>query len=98
MFGVDVATREPLTTTVSAKGQVTLPKAIRQALGWDAGTLLVVLTREGGLMVQPLRPFAETKPADVFGCLAYDGPPKTIEEMDTAVFSEAARGHAGSRH
>ena len=93
-----MATREPMTTTVSAKGQVTLPKAIRQALGWDAGTRLVVLTRDDGLMLQARRLFAETKPEDVFGCLAYDGPPKTIEEMDAAVLAEAARRHAGGRH
>ena len=29
---------ERLTTTVSTKGQVILPKAIRQALHWEAGT------------------------------------------------------------
>ena len=45
-------------------------------------------------MQKPLRPFAETKPEDVFGCLAYDGPPKTIEEIDEAVLAEAARRHA----
>lgn len=93
-----MTTHEPMTTTVSTKGQVILPKAIRRVLGWEAGTRLVVLTREDGLMLQPLRLFAETKPEDVFGCLAYDGPPKTIEEMDAAVLAEAARSHAGSRH
>lgn len=93
-----MAARGPMTTTVSTKGQVILPKAIRQALRWDAGTRLVVLTTEDGLMLKPLGQFAETKPEDVFGCLAYDGPPKTIEEMDAAVLAEAARSHAGSRH
>ena len=31
-----------LTTTVSTKGQVILPKSIRQARQWEAGTRLVV--------------------------------------------------------
>ena len=31
-------TAETLTTTVSTMGQIILPKAIRQALGWDEGT------------------------------------------------------------
>ena len=50
------------------------------------------------VMLNPLRPFAEAKPEDVFGCLAYDGPPKTIEEMDEAVLAEAARRHADVPH
>ena len=38
----------PMTTTVSTKGQVILPKAIRQRRDWDAGTrLLVEETPEG---------------------------------------------------
>lgn len=49
-------------------------------------------------MLKPLRPFAEAKPEDVFRCLAYDGPPKTIEEMDEAVLAEAARGQADIPH
>ena len=33
---------ERLTTTISTKGQVILPKAIRRALRWEAGMRLVV--------------------------------------------------------
>ena len=32
----------PPTTTLSTKGQVILPKPIREALGWDAGARLIV--------------------------------------------------------
>ena len=49
-------------------------------------------------MLKPLPPFAEVKPENVFGCLAYDGPAKTIEEMDAAVLAEAARSHADVPH
>ena len=37
-----MAVLDKLTTTVSTKGQITLPKAIRQALRWHAGTRLTV--------------------------------------------------------
>ncbi len=34
---------------------------------------------------------AETRPEDVFGCLAFDGPPKSLAEMHAAVLAEARR-------
>jgi AbrB family looped-hinge helix DNA binding protein len=37
-----MAAVETLTTTVSTKGQVILPKAIRQRKHWEPGTRLVV--------------------------------------------------------
>ena len=86
---------EQLTTTVSTKGQVILPKAIRQTLGWQAGTRLVVENRPEGVLLKPESVFAETRPEDVFGCLAYDGPPKSVADMQAGVLAEARRRHAG---
>ena len=44
---------EKLRTTVSTKGQVILPKAIRRQRRWEAGTrLLVENTPEGGALVR----------------------------------------------
>ena len=86
---------EQLTTTVSTKGQVILPKAIRQTLGWRAGTRLVVENRPEGVLLRPESVFAETRPEDVFGCLAYDGPPKSVADMHAGVLAEARRRHAG---
>ena len=39
--------------------------------------------------------FSETRPEDVFGSLAYDGPPKSLQEMRAGVLAEARRRHAG---
>ena len=39
------------------------------------------------------RLFPVTRPEDMFGSLPYDGPPKSIEEMDAAVLEEAKRRH-----
>ena len=86
---------EQLTTTVSTKGQVILPKAIRQTLGWRAGTRLVVENRPEGVLLKPQPAFAETRPEDVFGCLAYDGPPKSLADMQAGILAEARRRHAG---
>ena len=88
-------TPEPLTTTLSTKGQVILPKAIRQALRWAAGTRLVVENTPDGVLLKPEPVFAETRPEDVFGSLAYDGPSKSPQEMRAGVLAEARRRHAG---
>ncbi len=55
-------------TTVSTKGQVILPKAIRDRLQWDAGTRLVVQQTADGVLLKALTTtFAPTRPEDVFG-------------------------------
>ena len=85
---------EQLTTTVSTKGQVILPRAIRRALGWEAGTRLVVENRPEGVLLKPEPVFAKTQPQDVFACLVWDGPPKSLADMQAGVLAEARRRHA----
>ena len=87
------------TTTVSTKGQVILPKAIRDLLHWDSGTRLAVRhTADGVLLTRLSGAFAPTRPDDVFGCLAYDGEPKSVEQMDAGIAAEARRRHASGRY
>ena len=86
---------ERLTTTVSTKGQVILPKTIRQALRWEAGTRLVVENTTDGVLLRPAAYFTETRPEDVFGRLAHEGAPKSLAEMEAGVLAEAKRRHAG---
>ena len=85
---------EQLTTTVSTKGQVILPRAIRRALGWKAGTRLVVENRPEGVLLKPEPVFAETRPQDVFACLVWEGPPKSLADMQAGILAEARRRHA----
>jgi AbrB family looped-hinge helix DNA binding protein len=88
-----MAAKEKLTTTVSSKGQVILPSALRQRREWRAGTRLTVEETEDGVLLKPAPAFAETRPEDVFGALPYRGKPKTIAEMDVGVLAEAKRRH-----
>ena len=90
-----IPTMQRLTTTVSTKGQVVLPKVIRQSLRWDAGTRLVVESTPEGVLLKPEPVFAATRPEDVYGCLSFDGPPKTLSEMEAGILAEAKRRHAG---
>lgn len=83
--------QDRLTTIVSTKGQVILPKAIRDQRHWPAGTRLSVEDTPDGVLLKPVPIFAATTIDAVFGSLAYAGKAKTIEEMDAAVVAEAKR-------
>ena len=85
---------ETLTTTVSTKGQVILPKALRRALRWEAGMRLTVENTPDGVLLKPLPAFSETRPEDVYGRLASSGAPKSLAEMEAGVLAEARRRHA----
>ena len=88
-----------LTTTVSTKGQVILPKAIRDQLRWDAGTQLAVEQTSGGVLLTPVRAvFAPTRVEDVFGCLGPVGEARSVEEMEAGVAAEVRRRHARGRY
>jgi len=89
-----MAASEKLTTTVSTKGQVILPSAIRKRRDWGAGTRLQVEDTPEGVLLKPAPAFAETRPEEVFGSLPHIGKPKTLEEMDAGVLAEARRRHA----
>lgn len=82
------------TTTVSTKGQVILPKSVRESRCWDAGTRLLVEETSEGVLLRKVPDFAPTRYEDVAGMLKYDGEPKTIEKMNEAVLQEARRRFA----
>jgi AbrB family looped-hinge helix DNA binding protein len=66
-------------TKVSTKGQVILPKAIREKHKWKPGTELNVEETPNGVLSTPTRHFAPTKLEDVAGMLRHkvriDHPP-----------------------
>ncbi len=80
-----------LTTILSTKGQVILPKAIREQRDWRPGTRLVVEETEEGVLLRRAPLMAATQVSEVFGRLSSDRAPVSIEEMDAAVALEAAR-------
>jgi len=79
------------TTRLSSKGQVIIPKAIRDGHGWRAGTTFEIEETPDGILLRPQRIAPRTTIEDVFGCLAYDGPTISIEDMNEAVAAEARR-------
>jgi AbrB family looped-hinge helix DNA binding protein len=89
-----VSAVEKPTTIISTKGQVILPKAIRQQRRWGAGTRLVVEDTPEGVLLKPVPLFPATKPKDVFASLPPRGAPKSLEEMEAGIAAEARRRHA----
>lgn len=85
-------------TVLSARGQITLPKAVREQRKWHEGTKLVVEDTADGVLLRSARVFPLTRPEDVFGVLAYKGKPKTIKEMNAGIVAEAKRRHARGRY
>ncbi|MYH57543.1 MAG: AbrB/MazE/SpoVT family DNA-binding domain-containing protein [Boseongicola sp. SB0675_bin_26] len=83
-----------LTTTASSKGQVVLPKVVRQSRRWEAGTRPAVEDMADGVPLKPLPVIASTRLADVFGILASTGTPRTLAEMQAGIMAEGRR-HAG---
>jgi AbrB family looped-hinge helix DNA binding protein len=89
-----MASDQKTTVRVSAKGQLILPKWIRQRRHWYAGTRLVIEDTADGVLLKSAPLFKPTRPEDVFGSLKYSGPAKTLEEMDAGVLAEARRRYA----
>jgi antitoxin PrlF len=69
--------------TITAKGQVTIPKAIREGLKIDTGDKIeIILTRDREAIIRPV----SKKVDDMFCRLHRSGrPPVSIEAMKTAV-------------
>ena len=86
-----MATAQKLTTTLSTKGQVILPKAIRDQRHWPAGTKLIVEETPEGVLLKSMPVFASTDMAAVFGSLRPTGPALSIDDMNVVIAEEAKR-------
>ncbi len=70
---------------ITARGQTTLPKAVREALSLKPGDRVRYIIGEGEVRILPVRPISK-----LFGRLKYDGPAVSLEEMDIAISEGAA--------
>jgi AbrB family looped-hinge helix DNA binding protein len=78
------------TTKLSSKGQVVLPKSVRDARGWRAGTECVVESTTDGVVRRTRKPFPPTSIEQVAGMLPYKGSAKTLEDFDRGIRAEVA--------
>ncbi len=78
---------------ISSKGQLVLPKAVRDAHGLVPGSVVEVESVGDTIVLKPRTRVARKKYTldEVAGFLKYDGPPVTIEDMNRGIEEEARR-------
>ncbi|MDO8958381.1 MAG: AbrB/MazE/SpoVT family DNA-binding domain-containing protein [Rhodocyclaceae bacterium] len=69
------------TITLSSKGQVVIPKEIRDELHWVAGTQISLASNASGVTLKALPKKTGCRFADLIGMLKHDGPPLSDEEL-----------------
>jgi AbrB family looped-hinge helix DNA binding protein len=79
------------TTVLSQKGQVVIPKRIRQARGWEPGLRLVVEPTAEGLSLRPLQATRADVAASLLGAVGYRGPRRSLTEMEAGIRQGARR-------
>jgi AbrB family looped-hinge helix DNA binding protein len=85
-------------TKLSTKGQVILPKAIRDSRAWDVGTEFTVEDVGEGILLRPLHRIRETTLDQVAGCLKYTGPRKSIAQMNASIAQQVKKRHDSGRY
>ena len=74
-------------STITSKGQTTLPKSVRKALGVVPGDRVhYVILDNNDVRMMAARPLAR-----LFGAFRHEGTPRTLQDMEHAI-SEGASG------
>ena len=80
-----------VSSTITSKGQTTLPKAVRQALGVTAGDRVCYVVHDNAVRLLPVRPIGR-----LFGALKHDGPPLSLEDMERGIAEGACEEQAAA--
>ena len=78
-------------TTLSAKGQVVIPRAVRERHAWGAGTEFSVEDQGNVIVLRPIGLGPSAAVESLLGCTGYHGPPKSLEDMDDGIARGARR-------
>ncbi len=79
-----IATRSQA-TRLSTKGQLIIPKDVRERHGWTAGVELLVEDRGDSVILRRAVDLPETTVDDLVGCAGYKGPALSLEEMEAGI-------------
>ncbi len=80
-------------SVITSKGQTTLPKKVRDALGLQPGDKLRYAVLKNGVWFGKVQPIESLK-----GVLKYDGPPKTLEDMERGIIEGAVASALGEEY
>jgi len=78
------------TTRLSTKGQIIIPKIIRENRGWKPGLEFTIESKGDSLFLKPVRPFPRREIGEVIGCAGYKGPRRSLKDMEAAIRKGAA--------
>ena len=73
------------TIKLSSKGQLVLPKPLRDSFGWHQGMQFSVEPSNDGVLLRPLQCFKATRLHDVVGSAGYSGKAMSSADMKNAV-------------
>ncbi|MDX8395540.1 MAG: AbrB/MazE/SpoVT family DNA-binding domain-containing protein [Mariprofundaceae bacterium] len=73
------------TARLSSKGQLIIPKSIRDQHAWHTGQELEVIDTKEGILLRSKSPFPTTTIDDLTHLKAYSGPTKSLDEMTEAI-------------
>lgn len=76
-------------THLSSKGQVVIPHEIREAHQWVPGTEFAIIDNHEGISLIPIKPFKKIPVKDIVGCVGYQGPKKSLQEMQAGIIKGA---------
>jgi AbrB family looped-hinge helix DNA binding protein len=80
------------TTSISSRGQVVIPMAVRKGHDWKPGTVLQVVDLGDAVLLRPVSLPRRTTLDELIGCLRFEGPPKTLDEMEAGIREGARQG------
>lgn len=80
-----------VTITLSSKGQVVIPKEIRDELHWDTGTQITLVSSASGVMLKAAPKKTGRRFEDLIGMLRHAGEPLSTEELCKPVDYSADR-------
>ena len=70
-----------VTIKLSSKGQVVIPKEIRDELHWTEGTQLTLIATSSGVTIKATPQKASRRLEDLIGMLKHDGPPLSTADL-----------------
>jgi len=70
---------------LSTKGQLIIPKALRDRHGWTPGVELALEERGDAIVIRLAKPLPATTFDDLIGCVDYRGPARSLEDMEAGI-------------
>ncbi len=78
-----------MTSRLSTKGQLIIPKQVRDRHGWRSGTELEIEDGDECVVLRLADAAPDTTLDELFGCTGYQGPRRSLEDMEAAIVKGA---------